>query len=211
MSALDLATTTLFVDFDGTITATDTAVHLLNRMVGDRWQVFEAPYRRGEIGSRECMASQWALIERGDPEAIKAIVAEVPIDPGFERLVALARETGAEIIVLSDGYGIGVDVLCAELGVTLHCNRIDWDSWSVVFGSPEVCACPGGCGTCRRAAVLEAQAAGRTAVLVGDGLSDRRGAGVADLVFAKGDLAEWCREAGRSMSPSTPSTTLSSA
>ena len=37
-----------------------------------------------------------------------------------------------------------------------------------------------------------------TTVLVGDGLSDRRGAGVADLVFAKGDLRDLVSTEGRS-------------
>ncbi len=33
-------------------------------------------------------------------------------------------------------------------------------------------------------------------MLIGDGASDRMAASVADVVFAKGSLAEWCATAG---------------
>ena len=42
-------------------------------------------------------------------------------------------------------------------------------------------------------AVREARARGRYAIFVGDGVSDREAAAVADEVFAKAPLAAWCR------------------
>ena len=66
LTSIDLANTALFVDFDGTITASDTAVHLLNRMAGCLEGV-RGPYRRGRSAASECMARQWALVDRCDP------------------------------------------------------------------------------------------------------------------------------------------------
>jgi 2-hydroxy-3-keto-5-methylthiopentenyl-1-phosphate phosphatase len=45
---------------------------------------------------------------------------------------------------------------------------------------------------CKQAPIKDARHAGRTTVLVGDGTSDRKAALLADVVFAKGRLAEWC-------------------
>ena len=60
----------------------------------------------------------------------------------------------------------------------------------------------GRCGNCKRNVVegLRAEAAARGAypriVFIGDGSSDRCGAQVADLVFAKLRLRAWCDENG---------------
>ena len=102
------------------------------------------------------------------------------------------RTAGAEIVVLSDGYGFYAEDICERQELALISNHIDWQDWSVRFPAISAsCECPG-CGTCKPAAFRAAQRDGRTTVLVGDGASDRRGAGAADRVFAKADLAEWC-------------------
>ena len=195
MLPLDLSLTTVFLDFDGTITQHDSCVHLLNRTAGDLWRTVEDKYVSGAIGSRECLQRQWDLIPNRDEQEIRRIVREVPLDPGFPALIEALRAGGAEVVVLSDGYGFYAEEICGDHGLALISNHIDWHEWSVKFPAISAsCECPG-CGTCKPAAIRAAQTGGRTAVLVGDGASDRRGAAVADLVFAKADLAEWCRAA----------------
>ena len=195
MLPLDLSSTTVFLDFDGTITQHDSCVHLLNRTAGDLWRTVEDQYVRGAIGSRECLQRQWDLIPNRDEQELRRIVREVPLDPGFPALIESLRTAGAEVVVLSDGYGFYAEEICEDQGLALVSNRIDWHEWSVTFPAISAsCDCPG-CGTCKPAAIRAAQAGGRRTVLVGDGASDRRGAAVADRVFAKADLAEWCRAA----------------
>ena len=41
MLPLDLYSTTVFLDFDDTITEHDSCVHLLNRTAGDSWRAVE--------------------------------------------------------------------------------------------------------------------------------------------------------------------------
>jgi hypothetical protein len=84
---LDLSSTSVFLDFDGTISLADTGVHLLNRLVGDAWHGIEELYTSGEIGSRECLVRQWALLPTGDEDRLRSVAAEVPVDPYFEPLV----------------------------------------------------------------------------------------------------------------------------
>lgn len=57
------------------------------------------------IGSRERLQRQWDLIPDRDEERLRRIVREVPLDPGFPVLLRVLRAAGAEIVVLSDGYG----------------------------------------------------------------------------------------------------------
>ena len=103
----DLANASVFLDFDGTITTRDVGVHLLERLGAPEWRVLGDQYERGEIGSRECIASEWALI-RGDETTLRTVASEVPLDPGFEPLVAELRAAGAEVTVVSDGFGFYV-------------------------------------------------------------------------------------------------------
>lgn len=195
MLPLDLSSTTVFLDFDGTITQHDSCVHLLNRTAGNLWRTVEDQYVSGAIGSRECLQRQWDLIRIRDEQELRTIVREVPLDHGFSALIESLRTAGAEVVVLSDGYGFYAEEICEAEGLALISNHIDWREWSVIFPAISAsCDCPG-CGTCKPAAIRAAQAGGRTTVLVGDGASDRRGAAVADRVFATADLEEWCRAA----------------
>lgn len=195
MPPLDLSSTTVFLDFDGTITQHDSGVHLLNRTVGDRWRAVEDLWLSGAIGSRECLQRQWELIPNRDEQYLRRIVREVPLDPGFPALLQSLRTTGAGIVVLSDGYGFYAEEVCGRESLALVSNHIDWQNWSVIFPAISAsCDCPG-CGTCKPAAIRAAQRDGRTTVLIGDGASDRLGAAVADRVFAAADLAAWCDSA----------------
>jgi len=49
-------------DFDGTIALEDVTDSILERFALDGWQDVETEWKNGQIGSRECMAKQVALI-----------------------------------------------------------------------------------------------------------------------------------------------------
>jgi 2,3-diketo-5-methylthio-1-phosphopentane phosphatase len=189
--ALDLSRTSVFLDFDGTITERDVGQHLLDRFAGDEWLTLREEYRAGTIGSRECLVSQWDLLE-ADEVALRAAASEVPLDPGFEAFVAALGDAGAEVVVVSDGFGFRAEEVCAEVGVRVLTNHVDWATRRLEFPHEDRCCPCSTCGVCKQAPVKEARHAGRTAVLVGDGTSDRKAALLADVVFAKGRLARWC-------------------
>lgn len=190
-----LADCAVFIDFDGTLTPVDTGVHLLERLAQGDWRSIEAEYKSGRIGSRVCMERQWALLP-ADRRAIEAAAREIRLDPAAVALVEYCRSRGAEVTIVSDGYGFRAREAAAELDVAVLTNHIDWTMHKVVF-SPTEPSCPcGECGTCKRAPVDAARRRGKTTILVGDGVSDIHGAGAADVVFAKGELADLCSESG---------------
>jgi 2,3-diketo-5-methylthio-1-phosphopentane phosphatase len=189
--ALNLAHTSVFCDFDGTITTADVGQHLLARFATDEWLRFHDEYDAGVIGSRECLVSQWDLVT--PDEAIwRAVAAEVPIDAGFAPLAAALRAAGAQLLVVSDGFGFYAEQVCADLDVPVLTNRIDWTTGRLEFPHEDRCCACATCGVCKQAPIKDAHRAGRTTMLIGDGTSDRKAALLADVVFAKGDLAAWC-------------------
>ena len=194
----DLANTSVFFDFDGTISTTDIGVHLLERLADPGWREFEEQYGAGAIGSRECMEKQWACIPDHIGEAERhAVAAEVPLDPGFGPLVDGLRRAGAEISVVSDGFGYYVHDLVAPFGLPVITNEVDFATNSLRYPNADrTCASCAICGTCKPRVVNGAAARGRATVFVGDGTSDRHAARVADEVFAKAHLADWCETEG---------------
>jgi 2,3-diketo-5-methylthio-1-phosphopentane phosphatase len=198
---LDLASTAVFLDFDGTITTADVGMHLLERTAPhDEWWELHEQYERGEIGSRECIFDQWALVEGSEAE-LRTLAAEVAVDPGFAPLVRGLRAAGAEVTVVSDGFGFYVHDVCGPFGLDVLTNAINFDTRELLFPHEDRCCACSSCGVCKQAPIKDARYSGRTTVLVGDGASDRKAALLADVVFAKGPLALWCGQYGVACHP----------
>lgn len=190
-----LARYSVFLDFDGTIATADTGVVLLEELAPRAWREVEELYKSGQIGSRECMTRQWELLPH-NREAIERVVRAVPIDPALGPLVSFLQSAGAEVTIVSDGYGFRAAEVGRQAGVPVLTNMIDWDAHRVVFrDTPTACPCSA-CGTCKRSPIEAARARDRRSVLVGDGASDAKAAEVADIVFAKDELAYRCEKGG---------------
>jgi HAD superfamily phosphoserine phosphatase-like hydrolase len=167
----DLTTTSVFLDFDGTITLFDSGVHLLERLAPPEWRAVDAEYARGEIGSRVCLLDEWDLLPH-DEARLRATVREVAVDPGAAPLVAALRAAGAEVMIVSDGFGFYATEVAATLGVPVLTNAVDWSSGRLEFPHADRCCACSSCGVCKQAPIKDARHAGRTTVLVGDGVSD---------------------------------------
>lgn len=162
------------------------------------WRALDDQYSDGMIGSRECMVKQWACIpDDVDAATRHAVAAEVPLDPAFGPLVIALRDRGAEVAIVSDGFGYYVHDRIAPFGVPVITNEIDFATNTVRFpnANPDCVDCAN-CGTCKRRVIEEASARGRTTVFVGDGVSDRYAARAAEVVFATEALAHWCDDQG---------------
>ena len=195
IDALDLSRTSVFLDFDGTITTVDVGVHVLERTAPDQWRVVDEQFRRGVIDSRECILDEWELVE-GDEATLRAIAAEVTLDPGVGPLVDALRAAGAELTVVSDGFGFYVADAVRPFGLDVLTNHVDFTTRELLFPNEDRCCPCASCGTCKQAPIKDAQHRGRSTMLIGDGASDRKAALLADVVFAKDALASWCRAFG---------------
>jgi 2-hydroxy-3-keto-5-methylthiopentenyl-1-phosphate phosphatase len=191
------AASSVFLDFDGTISTEDVGRYVLARLAAPEWWDLHLRYERGEIGSRELLLDQWALIESPtDRVRLETVAGEVALDPGFGPLVDSLRGAGAEVTVVSDGFGFYVEAACAPFGVDVLTNAVDFSSGELHFPHEDRCCPCSTCGMCKQAPIKDAKYRKRTTVLVGDGASDRKAALLADVVLAKDELASWCAEAG---------------
>ena len=123
------------------------------------------------------------------------------VDPGFVPLVHGLRAAGAEVTVVSDGFGFYVHDVCAPLGLDVLTNAVDFDRRELLFPHEDRCCACSSCGVCKQAPIKDARHQGHTTVLIGDGASDRKAALLADVVFAKGPLGFWCRQYGVACHP----------
>jgi len=187
----------VFVDFDGTISLEDTTDVILERFADPEWRTVEAEWLAGRIGSRECLSRQIDLV-RASREDLQSVIDEVPLDPHFADLVELCRGHGVPLTVVSDGLDWVVIKMLARVGldVPVRANKLEWlgrNRWRLGFPY-SAAACRAQAGHCK------CQALGgepeKIRILIGDGRSDFCAAETADLVVAKGALAEHCQTAG---------------
>jgi 2-hydroxy-3-keto-5-methylthiopentenyl-1-phosphate phosphatase len=192
------------VDFDGTIVAQDVSEEILRAFGAPEWWDIDLEFQRGEIGCRECLVRQGALLTGTRASFLDLAVERFRVDPTFGPFVAWARSRGIEVVVASDGFGFYVEPMLAAAGV--HGLRVltngftmedDGPSFSFPNGHPR-CV---GCGTCKMNVVLGLRSGRGRVAFVGEGHSDRYGALYADLVFAKKHLVEVCRADGVPFEP----------
>lgn len=196
----------LFIDFDGTISREDTTDLILQRFADPGWEAVEDAWASGEIGSRDCMARQVALL-RALPADLDGFAGGIEVDPDFPAFMALCRRRGLTVTVLSDGLDRVARSVLRRLGfdVPVLSNRLRWqggDRWQLEFphARPDCASAAGNCKCSRFSAsvvkVGPKLSDGRIAALVGDGRSDFCAAEQADAVFAKGRLAAHCDRSG---------------
>ena len=125
LASLDLSRTSVFIDFDGTITTVDVGVHVLTRAAPDDWRAIDEQFRHGVIDSRECILDEWDLVE-GDEATLRAIASEVALDPGVGPLVDALRAAGADLTVVSDGFGFYVEDAVRPFGLDVLTNAVDF-------------------------------------------------------------------------------------
>ncbi|MBK1684394.1 MtnX-like HAD-IB family phosphatase [Rhodoferax fermentans] len=184
-------------DFDGTISTIDVTDSLLQRFGRPGWQALEDAWERGEIGSRECMKGQVALLDM-DREELDAHLSTIVVDPYFGDFVQAARERGMLVQVVSDGIDYAIHSVLQRHGLAdlpVIANRLLQTgprSWQLQ--SPWASAhCLRASGNCKCERLAEQQQAHHVRVLfVGDGSSDFCVSGKADFVLAKYKLIDHC-------------------
>jgi len=179
-------------DFDGTITPTDVIDNILQRFADPSWETIEQQWLDGEIGSRECLSRQLALIN-ATPNELLEYFDSVEIDPDFPDFVDHVIGLGATIEVVSDGIEQGIARILARNYVSLlpilanRLRQVDQTSWRIDFPYSSD-ACRAASGNCK----CKSTPKGKPVLVIGDGQSDMCVSSTADFVFAKGRLAEYC-------------------
>ena len=191
----------MLVDFDGTACSSDVAELLLTVFGDPSWPGYDDAVDAGEIGLRDAIQAQDALLRATGDELIAYAVDRCPLDPTFPSFVDWLTANGIPLALVSDGFGFYIRPILEAAGLgglTVFSNEQVWDADGRPGGmrfvnGHEVCV---GCGTCKMNAVLRYRGTHGPVGFIGDGQSDRYGAIYADMTFAKGELVDHCLRDG---------------
>ncbi len=191
-----------FLDFDGTIAIADVVDLVLDRFADKAWKDVEKEWLAGQIGSRECLSRQIALIQ-ATPEELRSVVSNVKLDPHFVPFLKTAEELGVLVTIVSDGFDVFIEqVLKNNLQETpallkalpIYSNKLHKNGagFEAIFHAETPCV--HGCANCKALLIKKMTSHDDHVFFVGDGFSDRYAAQQAHLTFAKGKLLDYCRE-----------------
>ena len=187
-------------DFDGTISLLDVTDTLLNRFGKPGWQELEEAWERGDIGSRECMKGQVALLDMSEAE-LQTHLDTIEIDEHFAGFVAETKAHGIKVQVVSDGIDYAIRHVLARHGmgdldvIANHLVQTGERSWRL--DSPWASShCERASGNCKCERLAEQQAVHGRVLYIGDSTSDFCVSGKADSVLAKYKLIAYCESKG---------------
>ncbi|MBX9685519.1 MAG: MtnX-like HAD-IB family phosphatase [Candidatus Obscuribacterales bacterium] len=189
----------VFCDFDGTITRRDTVDFLLSELALPEWEEIEEQWVKGEIGARECMSRQVALIQGGWGK-VRELLDTLNLTEGVHDFVNWCRSKNIPFVVVSDGIDRVIEYILSKNGIqpdAVYANHLIEDSagaFSLQASSrPRLANCQSGVCKCR---LVGQQAYQMIRVVVGDGRSDFCWSKEADLLYSKGKLSEFCLAEG---------------
>ena len=195
-----MISTAVLCDFDGTITKTDTAEHVLTRFAQGDWRVFEKQYERGKITLEECLKKQFSLVTASQEEILDKLDKVVTFRPNFEGLVRYCRKNHIPTVIVSAGLDFVIDHFLRlnkwEGLVETYMAKAKFRVSGIGFDFPELFD-PTSVNF-KQDLVRHYKTEGKEVVYVGDGSADYAAAGDANYLFAiKGSrLAALCKEHG---------------
>ncbi|MHB8733982.1 MAG: HAD-IB family phosphatase [Terriglobales bacterium] len=185
----------IFSDFDGTLTDKDTIDTLVEAFLGTAYcRDVVARLTAGTSTVRQVISEEFARL-RLTPAAMEAFLqGEIRVDP---ELPALLREAEAQFIpfeILSSGMDALIHPLlrAAGIDVPVRCNQLFYDAdaepcYRIVYRDDSAN------GHDKACVLRRAKAQGLNVIYLGDGITDLACAREADVLFARRQLASYCR------------------
>jgi 2-hydroxy-3-keto-5-methylthiopentenyl-1-phosphate phosphatase len=186
-------------DFDGTVTERDT-LHVIVEAFGTKglWGTLQPRLTAGEITVEQAMQEEFAEVRAPWSEVLPLVLGSARVRRGFPEFVTWSRDAGHRLLIVSNGFRRVIDAVLSQAGV----RNLEIVSHDAVF-STEGCRLVWSergercelCGRrCKRHDLRRRRVEGQRLVYLGDGISDRCAAQMADLVFARTGLAEYLGE-----------------
>lgn len=199
----------IFVDYDGTITVEDTVNIILDTYGAPDWREISDRLDAEDVGDIKRMSAEFVGLNVPLQTVIDFVRANVHIDETFKDFVEYVRARGWEIVVLSQGLRQSLETVFEKYGITgveWHANALGGPDGKLHIEFPERGAVVDEFyrdreGVYKPGYVRRASRAGLTTVYIGDGITDREPAAVADVVFAKRYLKKYLTEKGLPFTP----------
>lgn len=187
----------ILIDFDGTITTTDTNDKLVGNHINDRIKYLLG--KEHELNYIKFVDAIFDEIKITEEQYLEFILSDIGISRGFKEFYDNSRSNGLPIAVVSGGFHNGITPFLEKFGITdvdVYANRLnfDEDNISVTYhdGRNHDCCDLGPCGNCKVQHYEKLKDEGYKVIFIGDGISDQAVARKADIVFAKDGLEKYC-------------------
>ena len=188
----------IFCDFDGTITKEDTLNKFLRVYADKRWLDIETRWEKGEIGSRECIYEQMKLVPSLECNIVEQFISEIQLDDYFKEFLYFIKENNIDFYIVSDGFDFFIKKILEKNGIThikIFANKLIYQNNEFTSEFPYTNdKCDIRAGMCKCNIVKKYRNPKHQLIYIGDGLSDFCVSKMADLIFAKGRLLEYCKK-----------------
>lgn len=187
----------VFFDFDNTITPFDVIDDIVERFsVNEQWRKIEEDWKRGKIGSKECLQGQFREV-RVKKDAFIRYLSAIKIDEYFSKIIALLKRHKAFVSIVSDSSSFIINYILKNNGIEgikVYSNRLKFNKDKLILEFPYLNKrCPK-CANCKKSHLRRTGIDDKITIYIGDGLSDVCAAGCADIVFAKASLLKYFKE-----------------
>jgi 2,3-diketo-5-methylthio-1-phosphopentane phosphatase len=190
----------VFFDFDNTITHFDVLDSVVeNFSVNKKWMEYEDAWKKGRIGSKDCLSGQLKSVRVSKPR-LDSYLSRIKVDPHFKKIIGLLAKAGVEPVILSDSFSYFISSILKHNGIEgikIYSNKIRQSGNRLMPSFPHQHTSCRICGNCKSNHLPHARTEERVVIYVGDGLSDLCPSKNSDIVFAKGNLKKYLLKEGK--------------
>jgi 2,3-diketo-5-methylthio-1-phosphopentane phosphatase len=186
-------------DFDDTTAVENVAEIIMTRFGDERWLSMRTEFRTGRYTLREYQEKAFSLVEASRDDMMAEVQERATLRPGFKELHSYSCEHSVALAIVSNGLDFYVQALLEREGLgglPIHTVQARFNSHGIEFAYPYADEACSDFGNCKCRVLEEYRKQGRSIVYVGDGRTDFCAAAASDLVFARKDLARFCRTYG---------------
>ncbi len=192
-------TIALLVDFDGTVTATDSSEEILKEFAVGDWRSLDREGYEGKSTLVRVLREQGLMVREERSTLERFLLDNIEIREGFADLARWCRERGIYLEICSDGFGFAIEILLEkwDLGwIPWTSNRATPTKEGIILEFPHMREdCPVN-ANCKCSHLERLMFSHENVIFIGDGMSDMCVARKASTVFARGRLAQFCDREG---------------
>jgi 2,3-diketo-5-methylthio-1-phosphopentane phosphatase len=185
-------------DFDGTVVLCNTIKEIYRRFAGPLCQSYVDRWRRREISAQQELQGCFSTITATRAE-MEAFLDTIPLAPGFAPFVCFCEQRHYPLVIASEGLRWAIEHILSRHGIVpqrVFANEIHFEAAGLRLSFPWHDPADPMSGVAKGAVVRRYQEAGSRVVYIGDGQTDEAAARVADWVFARAALLDYCRRHG---------------
>lgn len=191
----------ILIDFDGTITTSDTNDELISRYGNENALELEMMHARGELNYPELMNMLFKDLNIEEERYKNFILTEIQIEKGFVEFYDNIKLNHIPTAIVSGGFYNDIIPFLKKFDIDdihIYANTLIFhkDNIKIEFYDDikRFCCHNGPCGNCKIQHYHRYKEQYGKVVFIGDGTTDQYVAEIADIVFAKGHLLKYCIE-----------------